>query len=195
VPSPAPLARQLDVAATDDVQVPRVYLTWRGARAYSRDEAALELATAMLAGGKSSRLYQALVVQQRLAQDVFAGHEGGERGGEVQVAVTAKPGVATGRLIAAVDAELARLGAPADLERAKNTREAHFLAGLEDLPARAQQLAEYAIEAGDADFMAKDLARYRAVTPADVRDVVERYLRPEARVVVTIGPPPRTDAR
>src|SRR5262249_34459894 len=55
-PDPAPLGGQVDVSAEDEVQVPRVYVTWRGARAASSDEAALELAAAMLAGGKSSRL-------------------------------------------------------------------------------------------------------------------------------------------
>jgi zinc protease len=183
-----PITKPIVASALDDVQVPRVYLTWRAGPSYSRDEAALELATAMLAGGKSSRLYQALVVEQRLAQDVFAGLAAAERGGEVQVVATAKPGVAPAKLIAAIDAEIARVGEPDELERAKNTREAHFLAGLADPTARAEQLAEYAILAGDPDFLARDLARYRAVTAAEVRAVVARTLRPDGRVVLTIAP-------
>ena len=42
--------------------------------------------------------------------------------------------------------------------------------------------------ASDPDYFAKDLARYRAVTTAQVKDVAAKYLRPDARVVRTIRP-------
>ena len=42
--------------------------------------------------------------------------------------------------------------------------------------------------AHDPDYFAKDLARYRAVTPASVKQVVATYLEPNARVILTIRP-------
>ena len=42
--------------------------------------------------------------------------------------------------------------------------------------------------AKDPDYFAKDLARYRAVTAAQVKDGVAKYLKPTARIVLTIAP-------
>jgi zinc protease len=74
------------------------------------------------------------------------------------------------------------------LERAKNAYESEFLTGLEPTLQRAIALARYDVQARDPDYFAKDLARYRAVTAEQVRDVVAKYLRPNARVVLTIAP-------
>ena len=53
---------------------------------------------------------------------------------------------------------------------------------------RAIQLATYDVVAGDPNYLARDLERYRKVTPADVQAAVKKWLRPEARVVLTIDP-------
>jgi zinc protease len=192
LPSPPPLRERKVLAAEDDVQVPRVYLRWRSVPGYSPEEAALDLATIILAGGKSSRLYQKLVVEERLAQDVYAGNSTEARAGEVTVMATVKPGVDADKVRAALDRELAALlAAPpteAELERAKNTREADFMRGLAPIQARAHRLADYAANAGDANFLAKDLERYRAVTARDIQKAVIKYLRADAAVQLTITP-------
>jgi zinc protease len=191
-PEPAPLPAPVVLHARDDVQVPRVYVTWRGARGYAADEAALEQAAAILAGGKSSRLYQRLVIKERLAQDVFAGHEGSLRGGVFQVVATVKPDVSPSVVLAAIEDEVAALAAAPpsadELERARNTREARFLTGLADLATRAVTLAEYAVIVGDAGFLPRDLARYRAVSGRDVVAAVRRHLCAAGRVILTISP-------
>jgi predicted Zn-dependent peptidase len=53
---------------------------------------------------------------------------------------------------------------------------------------RAVQLAAYDVQAHDPDYFAKDLARRRAVTTAQVKAVADKYLKPTARVVLTISP-------
>ena len=49
-------------------------------------------------------------------------------------------------------------------------------------------LASYDAEANDPAYFSKDLARYRNVTTAQVKDAVAKYLGPNARVVLTISP-------
>jgi zinc protease len=53
---------------------------------------------------------------------------------------------------------------------------------------RAATLNRYYLLAGDPGYFAKDLARYRAVSAKDVQDAVARYLRRDARVVLTVTP-------
>jgi zinc protease len=189
---PAPLTKEIQVDSTDDVQVPRVYLDWRGPASFAADEAALDLAAAILGDGKSSRLYKRLVFDEKIAQSVRASDGTQELAGAFEVVVTAKPGTDPKLLAAEVSEEIAKLSATAptaaELERAVNSHEASFLDGLEPVLKRAIQLANYDVLAHDPDYFSKDLARYRAVTPDQVKAAVAKYLKPNARVVLTIRP-------
>jgi zinc protease len=190
--TPAPITKEIVVKTTDDVQVPRVYLSWRGPAGFTADEPAIELAAAILGDGKSSRLYKRLVYEEKIAQDVRAGFDGEQLGGTFQIVATAKPGIDPARLIKEISEEVAKLSTTApdavELQRAQNSHEAGFLRGLEPTLSRAIQLARYDVEAKDPGYFPKDLARFRAVTAAQVKDATAKYLRPNARVVLTISP-------
>src|SRR5690606_19596882 len=96
--TPPPIQKEIVVDTTDDVKVPRVYLSWRGPAHYTPDEPALDMAAAILADGKSSRLYKRLVYDKKIAQDVRAYFSGETLGGEFRIVATAKPGVDPKRL-------------------------------------------------------------------------------------------------
>ena len=51
----------------DRVQLPRVYLAFKGVKEFSADDAALEIAAYVLSGARNSRLTQALVYDRELA--------------------------------------------------------------------------------------------------------------------------------
>jgi len=190
--TPARLTKEVVINSTDDVQVPRVYLNWRGPASFTGEEPALDMASAILSDGKSSRLYKRLVYDEKIAQSVRADFSGEQLAGTFQIVATAKPGVDPQRLIKEISEEVDRLAStPPDareLERAQNSHEAAFLDGLEPVLRRAIELARYDVQAHDPDFFGKDLARYRAVTAAQVQAATAKYLRPNARVVLTISP-------
>ncbi|MEO8548672.1 MAG: pitrilysin family protein [Kofleriaceae bacterium] len=192
---PAPLTKEIVVESTDDVQVPRVYLNWRGPASFSADEASLDMAALILGDGKSSRLYKRLVYDEKIAQSVSAGDGPQELAGSFEIVVTAKPGTDPKRLIAEVSEEVAKLAATPptaeELERAVNSHESGFLDGLEPTLQRAILLANYDVMAHDPDYFGKDIARYRAVKPTQVSASVAKYLKPNARVVLTIKPGPK----
>ena len=190
--TPAPITKEIVIKTTDDVQVPKIFISWRGPQTFSAEEPAMDMAAAILGDGKSSRLYKRLVYDEKIAQEVEAGFHGEELAGTFQIEVTAKPGVDPQRLIKEVTEEVARLAGeapkPVELERAQSSHESQFLQGLENTLARAILLASYDVEANDPAYFPKDLARYRAVTPAQVKDATAKYLKPTARVVLTISP-------
>ena len=190
--APAPLSHEIVLDATDVVQVPRVYLSWRGPVGFSAGEPSLALAAAILGGGKTSRLYKRLVYDETLAQDVRARFDGESLGGTFQIVATAKPGVDPKRLIQEITEEVGKLSASgpsaSELERAQRQHESAFLHGLESTLSRALLLARYDAMAHDPNYFAKDLARYRAVTAAGVKDGAAKYLAPTARAVLTISP-------
>jgi zinc protease len=189
----ADLDKDIVLTETDDVQASRVYVAWRAPALFTPDEPALHLAASVLADGKSSRLYKKLVVDQRVAQDVDASFAPMVHGGLFLITATVKPGVKPEDVRATIEAEVAALmkDAPtqAEVDRVRNVREANFLKSLEGTMDRAQTLAHYTVQAKDPDYLAKDLARFRAVTPKTLQAAAAKVFG-KKRVILTINPGP-----
>ena len=195
VAPPIPLAAEKRVTIQDAVQLPRLYLAWQTPRAYAGDDAALELLGDILSSGKSSRLQKRLVMEERIAQSAMAVQQSEALAGMFFVVVTPKPGTRLDKLRAAVDEEIARIATDGptaeELQRAKNRIEAQVIFSLEPVGGfggRAAHLNEYHWDRGDPGYLGKDLERYRAVTPADVRSAAATWLANDRRVVLTVTP-------
>jgi predicted Zn-dependent peptidase len=179
-PQPATphLERDVQIALTDRVQLPRLRLTWHSSALFASGDADLDMAAHVLGGGKSSRLYKSLVFDKRIAQDVFAYQSSQLLGSLFQVGATAKPGHDLDELAAAIDAEMVRLAAEgpteAELARARNTHLADFYKSLDHLQTRADLLNHYQHVLGDPGGVARDVARYQQTTIASVRDAFAR---------------------
>ncbi len=165
---------------TDRVQLPRLRLAWHSPALFAPGDAEMDLAAHVLGGGKSSRLYRALVFDGRIAQDAFAYQGSLMLGSLFHVGATAKPDHDLAEIGAAVDAELARFASegPTDeeLARARNTHLADFYKGLDHLQTRADLLNYYHHLLGTPDGAERDVERYRAATRASVRDTFARML-------------------
>ena len=177
---------------TDNVQLPRVYMAWQSPRHFGPGDAELDLLSLVLASGKASRLYEALVYDQKIAQSVEAHQSSHTLGSQFEVVVTARPGVSLDKLEAAIDKELEKVRttpvSEAELLRAKNLMEAGFVSALQSVRERASLLAGYEIDKGTPDYVEKDLDRYRAATTKDVENVAAKYLGKDARVVLRVVP-------
>uniref|UniRef100_A0A832MIJ2 Insulinase family protein n=1 Tax=Eiseniibacteriota bacterium TaxID=2212470 RepID=A0A832MIJ2_UNCEI len=193
---------EADVHATleDRVQLPRAYNTWHTTRAYHADDAALDVLGYVLAGGKSSRLYKRLVYELQIATQVTAYQYAGRLDGMFTLYATARPGHHLDELQRVFDEEIARLAAEGptarEIERVKNQVEAQFLDAMERVggfDGKADRLNHYAYFLGEPDSFEKDLARYRAVTPADVQRVARTYMKERHRVVLSVVPTGKPD--
>jgi predicted Zn-dependent peptidase len=174
------LASNVEAALTDRVQLPRLRLTWHSPALFASGDADLDMAAHVLGGGKSSRLYRALVFEQRIAQDVFA-YQGSQMLGSLfQVGATAKPDQTLDRVTAAINTEIERLASQgpteAELTRARNTHLADFYKGLDHLQTRADLLNHYQHVLGDPNGVSRDVARYERTTIASVRDAFARVV-------------------
>ena len=191
---PAPAQPVLDAdrdeTLSDRVQLPRVRLCWHAPALFTPGDADLDLAAHVLGGGKSSRLYRALVFEKRIAQDVFA-YQGSQLLGSLfHVGATAKPDHALPELERAIDDELARLAGEgptaAEVDRARNTHLADFYKSLDHLQTRADLLNHYHFLIGDPGGVERDVARYEAATPATVRDAFAAVLAKRRLVMRTV---------
>ena len=178
----------------DRVELPRLYLAWRSPALFDEGDAGMDLLAHVLAGGKTSRLYRALVRDRRIATDVSAAQSSREIAGWFCITATAAPGRGLDELDEAVGAELAALAGDGpeagEIERALAQVEAQFVYGLQTVGGfhgRSDQLNAYNVYTGDPGYLDRDLARYRGTGAGDVRALAGR-LAPDARVALSIVP-------
>jgi predicted Zn-dependent peptidase len=133
----------------------------------------------MLATGKASVLYRALLREQRMAQDVAAFAFPIVVGASMFVVMaTAAPGVRSTTLEAALLAEIASLehAGDDDVQRAIHLIEARQLDELQRVDERADQLSMYCSLFDDPGRINTELNRVRAVTADQVRSFAGRWL-------------------
>jgi zinc protease len=187
-----PLTREQTASFSDSVQLPGVFMTYRAGSMSSPDTYALDLLANVMGGGRSSRLYKKLVLQDRLAQSVELYHQSFEHAGIFQIEAIAAPGVTPGKLQAAIDAELAKVRAELvssrELQKAVNQTLAAKAFGKERLLDRTQALAAADTFFHDPGLLAREADVYRSQTRADLMRVAKQYLDPQARVVLTYVP-------
>jgi zinc protease len=193
-PRPVLLTAEKRLVMEDQVQLPRLYLQWPTPPAYSGPEASLDALAEVLAGGKNSRLYKRLVYELEAAQDVSCYQESQALASTFNVVVTARAGHDLREMAKLVDEELDRLRAEAPSEREllrfQNQLEARVYDRLERVGGfggKADQMNQYLFYTGNPDFFEEDLARYRALSPADVRAAALHFLTPE-RIVLSVVP-------
>jgi zinc protease len=179
----------------DRVQLPRLYLTWVTPAHFQPGDAELDVLSLLLAGGKNSRLYKRLVYELQIAQDVAAFQASKALNSEYQIIVTARPDASLDRIKSIVDEEVSRIQrAPAtdrEFQRALNQLESSFYDRMErvgDFGGVGDQLNAYYFAAGNPGYFSEDLARYRALSAADVTAAAARFLPLDRRVELIVEP-------
>jgi len=183
----------------DRVELPRLYLAWHSPGMFHPGDADLDLLADVLANGKTSRLYHALVYTRRLATEVAAFQNSRELAGFFQVIATAAPGHTLAEVERAIDDEIARLAGdgldPGELERSLTQAEAQFVYRLQTVGGfggKSDQLNAYNVFLGEPGYFERDIARYRAATAGSLRDAARAVLG-APRVTLSVVPHGRTD--
>jgi zinc protease len=176
-------------------ELPRYVIAWNGVKQYAPDEAAGDVLAYILGAGKVSRLYRALVVERKMASSVSAEDQTSALGGWFQVTVTAAKDHTVAELQPVVqltiDVVRKRGVTRVEVDRAKANLIAAKVRTFERIGGfggKADLLANYQTYLGDPGWFPKDLARYRAVTPADVQAFAMKYLPDERRLEIDVAP-------
>ena len=167
----------------DRVAQARLYLVWNTPQRGTRADTDLDLASQVLAAGKSSRLYKRLVYDDQIATDVAAFEATREIGSQFWIMVTARPGGDLKAVEKAVDEELARFLAhgptEAELQRARTNFLSGFVRGLERIGGfggKSDVLASSMVYGGRPDAYKDDLRNYVDATPARVAAPARAWL-------------------
>ncbi|QWT19260.1 insulinase family protein [Bacillus sp. NP157] len=192
-----PLEKSTRGIQHDQVAQTRIVRTWIAPQLGTDDAINLDLATTVLGGGKTSRLYQRLVYKDNLADDVSVGISPFALSSQVQLSVDVKKGVDPAKVEAAVadvwNEFLAKGPTDDELARAKVVNRAGFVRGLEKVGGfggKAVILAEGQVYRNDPEAYKKDLSRAQAATVASVLGASKNWLG-KGSYTLTVLPAPK----
>jgi predicted Zn-dependent peptidase len=190
---PDVIGTELRQVIREDVPARALMAAYRLPQDGTRECDAADLAVTVLGNGMSSRLYNRLVRHDRTAIAADFGLmrlAGAPSLGFMDV--KASGGTEAPQIEAAIDEELARLGAngpsPEELERAQAQVEREWLDRLSTVAGRADELCRYAVLFGDPQLAFTAITRILDISAAEVEAVAAARLRPDNRAVLVYEP-------
>jgi zinc protease len=173
--------------------VPRMLMGFNTVSTADPDYYPLEVLQALLAGGKTSRLYKGLVEGAEIASDVGANDSAGRYPGWFSIQVQLLQGKDRAGAEKLVVKEIERLRdepvSAEELKRVKQNVVAGAIFGRESVHDLAENIAR-GVTTNDLNFVKNYLPRILAVNADDVQRVAKKYLDPEQRVAVWSVPRP-----
>jgi zinc protease len=178
----------------DQVAQVRLYREWNVPQNGDADLQMLDLAAAVLGGGKTSRLYERLVYKDKIADEVSVGVEPFALASLFELQVDVKRNVNPAKVEAAVADEWEKFlkdgPTPDELERARIRAHAGFVRGVEKVSHQARILAQGQVYRDDPTSYKADFARLDAATPASVLTAANQWVaRGDYTLVVKPGTP------
>ncbi|RJP74409.1 MAG: insulinase family protein [Ignavibacteriales bacterium] len=164
----------------DKIQLPRLYIAWPTVKAFSKNEASLEILAELLGGSKNARIYKKLVVEEQIAQQVSVFQHSGKYGGTFIIIATSKPGISLEKLKAEIFHQINDVIQNGieqkELTRIKNGIKSSFIYSMQNLDNVLDRLNEYNFYLGEPDSFEYDLNRFKNVSAEDVKNAAS-YLQ------------------
>ena len=176
----------------DNIQLPAIMMGYRMPPQTSDDAYALQMASSVLSGGPSSRMYKRLVDQDQTALQVFAFPFSLEQGGAFITFSLANAGKTVDDMVPALEEEISKLQndliSEREFQKIQNQMESNFIQSNSKMVGIAESLADYHTYYGDANYINTEIERYRSVTREDIQRVAQKYLVKDNRVVLRYLP-------
>ncbi|MCP4905775.1 MAG: insulinase family protein [bacterium] len=183
-------ARRSDVYF--DAKIPLLFAGWHAPPTGHADGEALDLASQILSGGRSSRLYRSLVYEHEKALYAHGSYWEFKDAGMFYASAGARPGVSLDEVEALFMAEIDRVGSEGvseeEVARARRQMEVSLVNRFVTNHSMASRIGREIVAFGRVRPLSERIEAIRAVTPADVQRVVAAYLKPEFRSIVRVIP-------
>ena len=170
------------------VPFPATAIVYRAPRTNNPDIPALRLASAILSGGESSRMYISMVREQQIAQQADLDLELNTEGGRMSLIGIGSEKGTSENLEKAMLAELKKIqdnGVTAkELEKAKNQLIARAVRSLETNDGKAIAIERAVAYLGGPMAVNNEVAKLQAVTASDIQRVMKTYFKDNNRVVI-----------
>jgi zinc protease len=170
-----------------DVTSPTLMIAYHTPETKSEDYYAMELLNAILAEGRSSRLYRALIDEKQLAVEVFTYYPLAFDPNLLYIFAVCSKDVHEEELEAAIYEEIDRIAQDGitelELQKVKNRKLVDFYREMETINGKANTIGTYELFFEDFRKLFSVPEDYRSVTVVDIKQVTAKYLKKSNRTV------------
>ena len=158
----------------------------------AQDDYIFDVIEAILSKGRTSRFYRKMVEELKIAESVETanGMPGARYPSLFTIFATPRRPHECRELEQAIDAELERLKrapvAEQELQKIKNQMKADFIRGLNSNNGLANMLSYYETLLGDYRYLSHYIKVIDKITPDEIMQTAQKYLRKENRTVATL---------
>ena len=175
-----------------EAELPYILCAYKVPNIFNEDSYALEVLAAVLAGGKSARIYKSLIDEKRIALSADASYSNFAKYPFLfYLDATALPSKSIDEVEKALYEEVEKIKKHApgerEVQKAKNQIEASFIMGQDSIFFQAEILAMFEM-LGDWRLRDKYFEGIRRVAPEDVQRVAQKYLIEDKRTVGILIP-------
>jgi zinc protease len=189
--TPVKLAGNRYVSYEDNVKFPMLNMAFSSAKMNTKEDAALDVLAEILTGSQGSPFYKAFI-ESKKAVSASAFQYTRELAGQFQFVIRANP---TSQLadiekeVRNVLAEWEKKGATEDdLSKYKAQYQSDLYNRLSTVQGKGATLASYFTLSGNANNIKEEMKRYLSLTPADVMNVYNTYIKSKPAVTLSCLP-------
>ena len=191
-PEPPQTAERVSKKSYSNTPLPAVVIGYKIPARYAPDSYPLDLASNILAGGESSRLYQTLVYKEQIAVQAAGFGAFSEDPNLFWAYAIMNQGHAAEEgqksLVGVLDGLKAAPPETKELEKAKNQEIAGFVLGRDTDEEKAVALASAAVIGKDPGLANTELGHYLTASPADIQRVAKDYFQSAHATVLIVTP-------
>ncbi len=161
-------------------QLLAVFIGFQGPNAGTPDYYAMQMLTTILGTGESSRLYKRLVSKDQIS--IFSGmsHSAHQFVGSIMFQGYSNPGGDLEKIKNTILEEVQMIVdkgvTDAELQKAKNIKEAQFIQGKTGVLEKALELAEFTAYYNNPKLINTEVSFFTSVTKSDIQRVAKKYL-------------------
>ncbi|VXB35197.1 M16 family metallopeptidase [Maribacter litoralis] len=196
-PIEEPITTEINAKAYDsNIQIPASMIAYRTPGLKNRDSQVLKMISTYLSDGPSSKLYKKMVDDKKQALQIGAIPVTLEDYG--MYIIFALPVGETGlsTLNISIEEEVTKLRneliSENDYQKLQNKFENQFVNSNSSIEGIANSLAEYYMQYDDTSLINKEIEIYRSITREEIKEVANKYLKPNQRLVLEYLPEQNT---
>ncbi|MCL6218812.1 M16 family metallopeptidase [Zunongwangia pacifica] len=192
-PKEDPITEEIHAKFYDpNIQIPMTITGYRTPEFGNKDSYVLNMISTYLSDGKSSKLYKKLVDEQNIALQVGAFNLEQEDYGMYLIYSLPQGETSLDSINTEVEEEITNLRneliSESDFEKLQNKAENSYVNSNSSIAGIANSLARNYLLYNDTSLINKEIDIYRNITRQDIKDVANKYLKPNQRVMIDYLP-------
>ncbi|WP_375238979.1 M16 family metallopeptidase [Aurantibacter sp.] len=188
-PKEDPITTPIKAQAFDsNIQIPAIVAAYRTAAMTERDAYVLDMLSTYLSGGKTSKLYKKIVDEKKMALQVGAFNQSQEDYGTYILYGLPQGENTLESLLVEIDEEIAKvqteLISERDYQKLQNKAENRFVNSNSSIAGIANSLARNYMLYDNTNLINTQIDIIRSITREDIKNVANKYLNPNQRLVL-----------